>query len=216
MLWWSKKKYKSLKDIARVDGQGWRTFAELLRQRCTRVAPPLYTRVIHNIPWDARPMPSPTIRQWLAIPEEDNSIHTVFQLQHTDPPEATMYHKDPLDQLRPLNHKQPLLEGRRKVQIVRSRGPKWTMIDLNPREELEPDQSLWLWGNNWLCDLEWEPKEWNWRRIGTLAETTIMNYTTKRGYRVALRQDNNQMNVNVVLEAIGFINKDKAKFFNRI
>lgn len=43
-----------------------------------------------------------------------------------------------------------------------------------------------------------------------------MNYTTKRGYRVALRQDNNQMNVNVVLEAIGFINKDKAKFFNRI
>lgn len=55
-----------------------------------------------------------------------------------------------------------------------------------------------------------------WRRIGIQAETNILNYTTKRGYRVALRQDNHKMGVDVELEEAGFTSKTRAKFFNRI
>lgn len=37
MLWWAKKEYRSLQDIARHDGHGWRTFPELFRLRRTNL-----------------------------------------------------------------------------------------------------------------------------------------------------------------------------------
>ena len=90
------------------------------------------------------------------------------------------------------------------------------VIDYNTREELGQEQELWLWGNTWISNLKWDPKEWTWRRLGVLPETTILNYTTKRGYRIALRQDNQQMNVDAELETAGYNSKERAKFFNRI
>lgn len=71
-------------------------------------------------------------------------------------------------------------------------------------------------GKDWLCNLDWDPKEWVWRRIGSLADTTILNYTTERGHKVALKQDNNKMSVDAELEEAGFNSKDRARFFNRI
>ena len=90
------------------------------------------------------------------------------------------------------------------------------MVWFNPKEPLEEDQELWLWGNRGIEDLEWDPKDWIWRRIGVLAETNILNYSTKRGYRVALRQDNNQMEVDAELEAACYNSKARVKFFNKI
>ena len=191
MLWWSEKEFKTLKDIARLDGHGWKSFAELLRLRRTRVAPPLYARVVHSIPGDATPMPPPTIGQGLAKKEEDGSINTIYHLQHTTPLHATTYCKDPFEQLRLLSQHNPLFEGTREIQLVRNEGPKRVVIDYNPSEEPESEQALWLWGNDSLCNLEWDPKKWLWRRIGILAKTTTLNYTTKKGDMVALRQDNN-------------------------
>lgn len=51
---------------------------------------------------------------------------------------------------------------------------------------------------------------------GYEGEPTILNYTTKRGYRVALKQDNNAMGIDGELEATWFYNKAQASFFNRI
>ena len=39
MRWWSEKGFRTLQDITRIDGEGWRTFDELLRLRRTSVAP---------------------------------------------------------------------------------------------------------------------------------------------------------------------------------
>ena len=75
---------------------------------------------------------------------------------------------------------------------------------------------LWMWGNDWVCNLDWDPKEWTWRRLGILPETTILNYTTKRGYRTTLRQDNTTMSVDAEMEAEGYDSKTRARFFNRI
>ena len=55
-----------------------------------------------------------------------------------------------------------------------------------------------------------------WRRIGVLAENTVLNYSTKRGYRVALQQNTSAMKVDVELEEAGYNSKTRAKFFNRI
>ena len=60
------------------------------------------------------------------------------------------------------------------------------------------------------------PKEWHWRRIGILAETSVLNYTTKWGYRAALKQNNHTLLVDAELEAEGYNSKARAKFFNRI
>lgn len=102
------------------------------------------------------------------------------------------------------------------MRVLRSGGQRKIVIDYNPKEDIEPEHDLWLWGNTWTCNLKWDPKEWTWRRLGVLPETTILNYTTKRGYKVALRQTNQQMNVDAELEAVGYNSKERAKFFNRI
>lgn len=88
-------------------------------------------------------------------------------------------------------------------------------MEFNPRE-MDQEHTLWLWGNEWVRNLEWDPKEWQWRRIGILPETTVLNYSTKRGYRVALKQNNHTMRVDAELEVAGYNSKARVKFFNRI
>ena len=216
MRWWAEKNFQTLKDISKTEGHGWKTFPELLRLRKTRVATQAYPRVINSIPWDSTPMQPFTAGQWVAQQEDDGDIQFVYHLQNADSLEATLYKKAPTEQLQLLGHSHRLPPGTREVRIIRTFGPKRAVLDYNPIEEVEPEETLWLWGHKWIDSLEWDPKEWTWRRIGVLPDTSILNYTTKRGYRVALRQDNNQMSVDAELEAAGFDNKSRAKFFNRI
>ena len=64
--------------------------------------------------------------------------------------------------------------------------------------------------------MEWDPKDWSWRRVGMLPDTSVLNYTTKRGYRTALKQENHQMTIDAELEASGFDGKARDKFWNKI
>jgi hypothetical protein len=83
-------------------------------------------------------------------------------------------------------------------------------MDFNPKEDAEDaeeETTLWLWGNDWLLNLEWDPKDWQWRRIGILTETSVLNYSTKRGYKAALQQNNHQMKLDAELEATGLNSK---------
>lgn len=216
MLWWATKEYRTLKDIARHDGYGWRTFPELFRLRKTKVAPALYRRVVTSIPWEAQPMPQATSGQWVAAKTDNDSIGQVFHIQPGDPTLAALYIKDSTDNLQFSGLQQEVPADCQEVRVIRTGGPKRYIVDYNPTEPLEEDQLLWLWGNKWISELEWDPKEWTWRWIGILPETTVLNYSTKRGYRVALRQDNHRMPLDVELEAAGIHGKTRAQFFNRI
>lgn len=219
MLWWAKKEYQALKDIARHDGHGWHTFLELARLRRTKVAPHLYARVVNNIPWDATQMPPAAIGQWVATKEDDGNIQHVYYITQSDTLEATLYHSNDTKLLQLIRQNQRLPTDTREVRVIRTGGPKRMVLDYNPTEDTEDNeqnQLLQLWGNDWLCNLEWDPKEWLWRRIGILPETTVLNYTTKRGYRVALRQKNHKMPMDAELEVAGMDSKTRAIFFNRI
>lgn len=216
MLWWATKGYTMLKDFARQDGNGWRTFPELSRLRRTSLAPQLYTKVLESVPWDANPMPPASAGQWVAPREADGNIRRVYHLTSNDPQETTLYHKDDTELLQLVSHNQALPPDTREVRVVSTGGPKHMILEYNPTTIPEQEHLLWLWGNNWVSHLEWDPKEWTWRRIGILPDTTILNYTTKRGYKVAMRQDNHQMQVDAELEAAGMDGKMRAKFFNRI
>lgn len=65
------------------------------------------------------------------------------------------------------------------MRIIHTLGANHTILDYNPVDDTPEEQSLWVWGNTWLEDLEWDPKDWSWRRLGILPETSILNYTTK-------------------------------------
>ena len=186
MKWWAEKGYLTLKDIARSVGHGWRAFQDLLKLRRTRVAPHLYARLVLSIPWDAIPRPSHSTGQWLAN-KEDGNINFVYHIRSSDLQEATLYRKEPTEQLNLVGTQHRVPAEAREVRVVRTLGPKHTILDFNPTDDTPEEQKLWLWGNTWLEDIEWDPKEWTWRRLGILPETSVLNYSTKRGYRVALR-----------------------------
>lgn len=128
-----------------------------------------------------------------------------------------MYSKSNTKQLHLLASNQPLPPGQySEVRIARCGGAKRTIIHFNPLEIDDPELTLWMWGNEWMCNLGWDPKEWHWRRIGVMADTSVLNYCTKRGYQVALQQNNHTMKVDVELEEAGYYNKARSKNFNRI
>ena len=216
MRWWSEKGYRALKDIIRPDGHGWRAYQELWRLRRARFAPQLYARLVNSIPWDATPGPAHAPGQWLAQREEDGIIQFIYHLQRVNPPKATLYKKEVTEQLTLLNTKQRPPPGAKEIRIVRTIGPKNVILDFNPTDDTPSELLLWLWGNQNVEDLEWDPKEWSWRRLGILPVSSILNYTTKRGYQIALRQDNHQMPVDAELELAGMNSKTSSKFFNRI
>ena len=112
MRWWAERGFQTLQDIAREDNQGWRTFQELLRLRRTRVAPPLYARLVNNIPWAATPRPPPSPGQWLAQHEEDDSIEFIYHLQQTEPNIATLYRRKQSEQLTLHARTKPRLTSR--------------------------------------------------------------------------------------------------------
>lgn len=217
LKWWAEKNVSTLQDIARADGEGWNTFTKLGRLRRTSVAPHLYARIVRSIPWIANPIPNHQIGQWIAEKEADGSITTVYHLQKITPLEAKTYRKDRYEQLHFVAQNQAVpTRLMKEVRVLRCIGSKKVVLDYNPKEETEPDQTLWLWGNDWINNLAWDPREWQWRRIGMLPDTAILNYSTKRGYRVALKQNTQPMPLDVQLEREGFNSKARARFFNRI
>lgn len=217
MRWWSEKQFRTLQDIARPNWEGWRTFPELIRLRRTSVAPHLYDRVVRSIPWAAQPIPPHQPGQWIATKEEDGSIQQVYHVQDINPLEAKVYSIQDSEQLQLTEQRHSVpIRIMREVRILRCGGDKRIVLDYNPKDETEPDQSLWLWGKDWISNLEWDPKGWQWRRLGILPDTLVMNYTTKRGYRIALKQNTQQMTLDSELEREGYNSKTRAKFFNRI
>ena len=217
MGWWPGRNLRSLQDMTRPDGHGWKIFEEQWSFCRNPATAKFYARVRASIPWEATPASGPTIGQWLAPKEADGLIKRVLHVTNTTPLQATLYHKDWTEQLQEIKHQHsPTDEQLQEVRVIQCGGPRRTVLAINPTKTPAKDHTLWSWENDWVKNLEWDPKDWQWRRIGVLAKTSILNYTTKRGYRVALRQNNHTMRVDAELEAAGYNSKERAKFFNRI
>jgi hypothetical protein len=214
---WAERRIWSIKDIIQEDGNGWKPFPELVSLRRCSSAPQLYDKVIQSIPWQPVPI-LPSIKGlWIAAKEDDGNINRVYHTSRTEPLTTTVYVKSKSEQLHMLANSQPLPPGQySEVRVAMCGGSKRRIMEFNPKEIEEPELTVWMWGNDWICNLEWDPKEWTWRRIGVLADTSVLNYCTKRGYRVALQQNNHKMKVDIELEEAGYQSKVRAKFFNRI
>lgn len=216
MLRWMERGMQSLSDMANPEGGGWLPFEQNPKLHQNRITGAIYNRILQSIPWDNTPPTSITPGQWIAPKEADGTIHRVLHITRGEPLEATLYHKDSTERLTPAAQQHICFgEELGEVRVVSCLGDKRTVIEFNPSTTTET-HSLWLWGNEWLKQLAWDPKDWQWRRIGILPETNILNYSTKRGYRTALKQNNHQMPLDAEMEAAGFNSKSRAKKFNRI
>jgi hypothetical protein len=217
LKFWAERNIWTIRDLIKEDGQGWRPLPELVSLRRSSLAPQHYTRIIRSIPWQPTPI-LPSLRGlWIAAKGEDGGIHNVYHINKTEPNITTAYARSNTEQLRLLAIDHPLPPRQySEVRIARCGGAKRNIIDFNPLEIDDPEHTLWLWGNDWICNLGWDPKEWHWRRIGVMADTSVLNYCTKRGYRVALQQNHHTMKVDAELEAAGYYSKARAKFFNHI
>jgi hypothetical protein len=114
------------------------------------VAPTLYARLVNSIPWDATPRPPHATGQWLAI-KKDGNISYVFHLRNQILQHATMYRKEPNEQLSMLATHFRVPAEAREVRIVRTLGPRHTILDFNPTDDTSDEQKLWLWGNRTLA-----------------------------------------------------------------
>lgn len=52
--------------------------------------------------------------------------------------------------------------------------------------------------------MDWDPKEWQWRKLGGLEEETLFNNRTKRVYMIGLRHMGQQVPMERFLESHGF------------
>ena len=216
MLRWMERGMQCLNDMATPDGRGWLPFAQNPKLHQNRITGAIYNKILRSIPWENNPPNNITLGQWVAPKERDGSIQRVLHIICGDPLAATLYLKDATERLKPAAQ-QDLCFGEElgEVRVICCIGDKNTKLDFNPRTTTE-EQSLWLWGGEWIKHLEWDPREWQWRQIGILSETNILNYSTKRGYRIALRQNNHQMQVDAEVEAAGYTSKARAKNINCI
>jgi hypothetical protein len=217
LKFWLEKGVGAIKDVLREDGNGWLTFAEQKKLHISRTAQATYDKVIHSIPRQPIPVLPDMLGLWIASKEADGNIRQVYHITNTNPTETTVYTKKVSEQLQETESQSALPAGQYSiVRVARCGGNKRWVLDFNPVTIEEPDCTLWLWGGDWICNLELDPKEWQWRRVGALPETTMLNYSTKRGYRIVMKQNNHTMKVDAELEAAGYNSKTRAKFFNRI
>ena len=71
-----------------------------------------------------------------------------------------------------------------RVRVCTKSNITGQILDFNPINF--PDlssQSTWLYRKGYIYTLDFDPKEWNWKKLGELQETPFFNYQTKRGYR---------------------------------
>ena len=135
MSWWPSRNLRSMQDIIRADGSGWKIFEEQGSLRRTKVTPTLYARVRNNIPWDAAPTLALTTGQWVATKTAEGNIDQVLHITNTEPLQAALYGKDMLERLYCITqHHIPTDNQFQEVRTILCGGPRRTMLSFNPRE----------------------------------------------------------------------------------
>jgi hypothetical protein len=101
-----------------------------------------------------------------------------------------------------------------EVRIVRFT-PTGQVHDYNPVEANSSD-NLWIFGNGLVRDLGFDPKEWEWRKIGALKACNFFSYETKKGYQLIIQSQYRQLNFNLWMERSGYSIQQRRTFFRKL
>ena len=83
----------------------------------------------------------------------------------------------------------------------------------NPK--IPPDGNLmpWIFRGGLIKELDFDPKEWMWKRKGTLEEVGFFGYSTKRGYRIITDKQSRQPKFDKALMEMGYTGSQRKKFY---
>ena len=89
-------------------------------------------------------------------------------------------------------------------------------MDFNPIDY--PNLTLhfiWLYEKGLIYNLDFDPKEWKWKKIGGFQEVTFFNYQTKRGNRQNFSNSFNTSPYDKELQSLGYSPYQRKLFTNK-
>ena len=91
------------------------------------------------------------------------------------------------------------------------------IVDFNPIAY--PDltmHSIWLYEKGFIYNLDFDPKEWKWKKRGGLHENTFFNYLSRRGYRQICSQSLNISSYDKELQGLGYLPYQRRIIHNQV
>lgn len=89
------------------------------------------------------------------------------------------------------------------------------VLGYNP-EKYDADSILRPFGSGRIKDLRFDPKEWDWRPQGTMAPAIFFDYSTKRGYRIIVRDQHKPLRLDTWLAGADYSPQQRKQFFQRL
>lgn len=83
----------------------------------------------------------------------------------------------------------------------------------NPKATLEGTLAPWIFRGGLIKDLDFDPKEWRWKKKGSLQEEGFFDYTTKRGYRIITAKQARQPKLDKQLAELGYLGTQRNQFY---
>jgi hypothetical protein len=74
------------------------------------------------------------------------------------------------------------------VLILIKEGRRTKYTGYNPRADVEPNQTVWLYSQEPLQQFQWDPAEWKWGALPGMKEAPFFQYDVKRGYKIGIIQ----------------------------
>jgi hypothetical protein len=87
------------------------------------------------------------------------------------------------------------------------------MCELNPPYLLLEGYTLWVFEGGKILVFHLDPKEWHWRKRGSLLGYNIFGYATKRSYKETISRQGHQLSFDFELKQSGITLKQKKSFF---
>lgn len=213
---WSRKYIRNLGDIWDEETREWHSTQTLTRFTGGRLVEQQRAKLLASIPWDLGRAQAYAAQDWWTT-DIRGEIVEIFHIQRIEDGilQGDKYIVTPSEELT-LVGSGPIHIGDKEVQRVKivtrlRKDDKFKTF--NPPGQTPETQSLWLAGSQPIQKLAIDPAEWNWEPQGDLSTTNILNYTTKRGYRLKCKRDAAPMKGERILRAHGFGDLECKQFY---
>jgi hypothetical protein len=89
------------------------------------------------------------------------------------------------------------------------------MLELSPSYLFLEGHILWVFEGGKFLEFHLDPKELHWRKRGSLLESNIFGYTTKRGYKEIISRQGCQLSFDFELQQSGITPRQKKIIFSK-
>ena len=217
---WSCKGFNSIADLRSDDLSCWLDTITLQQRTRSKHTFTLITRVRDATEdWDLSLPESRLAGMWLRG-DEPHSAHQFYHLIRRDGDGwlAYEYFRSPTtEQLFRFDDTLVNLPSGDFTEariIIRSKAG--AVQKFNPKDPVDPSFETWTYRSGKITELDFDPKEWRWRRQGIIKPGNFFEYSTKRGYRIIQKTHYRQLKFDKWMEDCGYSDQQRKSFFKRL